>query len=351
MVGFGAPMNRPARAAAAALALLLLGSPLPAYLVRRTGKGTEIRWDLERSAPNVVAGKVTYYVDEASAQDVTGPQFGAAVRAAVASWEDEETTSIAFLEDGGRPATRRDASDKVNRFGFSSGVLPPFAFAAAFTSIKGGRITDVDVVFNPELTWSVQTPGHPGKADVEGVTAHEWGHGIGLDHVPLFRSTMYYSAGFGQLSLRSLENDDRAGAASSYPAAGLDGIRGRIRGRVDVTGTSDDRGIQVTAIDFATGFPAAASMTGPGGEYEILGLPPGVYRLVASPMGTTKIRGGVYSPWWGSAATEILPAVRGQDGAEDGSTGAHVLAAGQVLEGIDFAVGAASSPGEPNETT
>ncbi len=341
----------PCRAAAAAIVVLLLGSPLPAYLVRRTVDGGSVRWDLGRSAPNVVAGKVTFHVDEASAQDVTGPQFGAAVRAAVASWEDGAISSIAFREDPARPASRKDASDRVNRFGFSSGILPPFAFAAAFTAIQGSRIIDVDVVYNPEMTWAVQTPGHPSKADVEGVTAHEWGHGIGLDHVPLFRSTMYYSSAFGQLSLRSLENDDHAGAASSYPAADLDAACGRIRGRVDVAGTSDERGIQVTAIDVSTGFPAAASMTGPSGEYEILGLPPGVFRLVASPMGRAKIDGGVYSPWWDSAATGILPAVRGQGGAADGSTGAHVLAAGQVLEGMDLAVAAASAPGEPNETT
>jgi hypothetical protein len=339
------------RIGAAAATVLLLGSALPAYLVRRIGTGADIRWDLSLNAPNLVAGKVTYFIDKGSAEDVTGEEFAAAVRSAVRSWEDADATSIAFEEDLACTTAAKNASDKVNRFGFTAGVLPPFAFAAAFTAIQGSRITDVDVVFNPQMTWSVVTPGDPSKADVEAVTAHEWGHGIGIDHVPLVRSTMYYAAGLGQLSLRSLETDDVAGAARSYPAATLDATRGRIRGRVDVAGTADDRGIQVTAIDFATGFPAASSMTEPSGDYEILGLPPGAYRVVASPMGTDKIAQGVFSPYWDTAATAVLPAIRGQGGAADGSTGAHVLAAGQVLEGVDLAVGPATNPFEPNGTT
>ena len=339
------------RVAVSSLFLLLAGSPVPAYLVRRNGSGQDLKWDLAAAAPNVVGGKVTYYVDEASAEDVTGPEFGEAVRDSVEAWEDVEASSIAFLEDQGRPATRRNASDRINRFGYSAGELPVFAFAAAFTSIKGTRITDVDVVFNPDFTWSVQTPGHPAKADVQSVSTHEWGHGIGLDHVPLARSTMYFSAGFGQISLRTLEIDDAAGAARSYPADDLDDVHGRIRGTVSVTGTADERGVHVVAIDFVTGLPAASTLTETSGQYEILGLPPGVYRLVAGPIGTARVEGGAYSPYWGNAATGIHPAVRGEGVSADGSTGAIVLAAGQLVDGADLSVATtASPPGEPDGT-
>jgi invasin-like protein/pre-peptidase len=185
---------------------------------------------------------------------------------------------------------------------------------------------------------------------VQGVTVHEWGHGIGLDHVPLVRSTMYYAASLGQLSLRTPEIDDRAAAAHSYPAASLDTDFATMKGRVTGSGGLDERGIQVTAIDYLTGFPAASSITDPSGDYEIQGLPPGVYRVVAGPMGTQKIEFGVYSPYWDSAATDYLPAVRGIGGAADKSTGAVVLEAGQVVPGVDLAVVAGTNPNEPNET-
>lgn len=337
------------RALVAAAALLVAGADLPAYLVRRTSGGTEITWNLSASAPNVVGGKVTFFVDTNGVPDVTGPQFATAVRSAVASWGAVDGSAIAFLEDSSRSTTQKNSSDRINRFGFTSGVLPPFAFASAFVATTNNRITDVDVVFNPEMTWSVETPGNGAKADVEGVAAHEWGHGIGLDHVPINRSTMFFAASLGAISLRSLETDDDAAAAHAYPAAGHATASATLRGTVDVAGSSDDRGVHVVAFDFVTGLPAASSFTEPDGSWAVEGLPPGVYHVVAAPIGSARAAGGVYSPYWEDAATTFFPAVRGQDGAGDGSTGAILLAAGETVTGIDLAVSATDPSGEPND--
>jgi hypothetical protein len=338
------------RASLAAAAVALMGPAGPAYLVIRTDSGAEIKWNLAASAPDVVGGKVTFYIDRSNAPGITGDQFAAAVRAAVQSWEDVPASAIAFEEETNRPSTKKNASDRINRFGFTPDVLGSFTFGAAFTLATGSRITDVDVVFNPDMDWAVQTPGDPGKADVQSIATHEWGHGIGLDHVPLGRSTMYYIASPGQLSSRTLEIDDRAAAAHLYPGPSLATDYATLGGHVAVAGSADARGIQVTAIEFVTGFPAASSFTDPSGLYEIQGLPPGIYRVVASPIGKDRVANQVYSSWWDTARTDVLPAVLGVGGASDGTTGAVILAAGQVLGGIDLSVAASPLPDEPNDT-
>ncbi|HEU4394141.1 MAG TPA: invasin domain 3-containing protein, partial [Planctomycetota bacterium] len=121
-----------------------------------------------------------------------------------------------------------------------------------------------------------------------------------------------------------------------------------VRGTVDVLGTANDRGVQVTAMSFADGFPAASAFSEPSGTYEIRGLPPGSYWLVASPIGTLLLGESAYSGFWNGAATAIVPAVRGQGGAADGTAGVILLDAGEVLEGQDFQLSTTALPGEPD---
>ena len=339
-----------ARAALAAAALALPGSTVAGYLIRRNDAGAEVTWNLASSAPNVVAGRITFYVDPGGVPDVTPQQFADAVRSAIRSWEDVPRSGIAFEEDPARDANQRNSSDRINRIGYTAGVNGPFTFASTFVQTSKGRITDADVVFNPSLDWAVVSPGNPARADVEGVAAHEWGHAIGIDHVPAARSTMYFASSLGGVSLRSLETDDAAAAVHAYPDPSGDGYLAAVRGSVDVLGTADERGIQVTAVDFVTGRPAASHFSEPDGSYEIRGLAPGSYYLVASPIGTQKAAFGVYSRFWESSATGIVPAVRGQDGASDGTAGSVLLDAGEVVLNADLAVAATADPLEPDGT-
>ena len=343
-------MSRPVlRAAVAAAALLLSVAALPGYVIVRLPTGARISWKTGLAAANVVDGKVTYYVDTTGVPDVTPQQFADAVRAAVQSWEDVPHASIAFLEDPTRPAESHSASDRVNRFGYTGGVLDPLVFGQAYILASGDRILDVDLVLNPDFDWAVQSPGDPAFADVQSVATHEWGHGLGIDHVPASRSTMFFATEPGTVNLRSLETDDRAAVADLYPAPALDTDFATVRGTVDVLGTANDRGVQVTAMSFADGFPAASAFSEPSGSYEIRGLPPGSYWLVASPIGTLRLGEFTYNGFWAGAATDVVPAVRGQGGAADGTAGVILLDAGEVLEGQDFQLSTTALPGEPDD--
>jgi hypothetical protein len=57
------------------------------------------------------------------------------------------------------------------------------------------------------------------RMDIQGITAHEYGHSLGLDHTSSSSATMYaYASGAGN-SLRTIENDDINGLKAIYGSA------------------------------------------------------------------------------------------------------------------------------------
>ena len=336
------------------VAILLATAPGPAYLVHHTPKGEEIGWDLDGDAPNANDGRVTFFVDPDGVPDIVPEDFLDAVRAGVGAWSGVAGSRFLAEEDPSRPADRKNASDRVNRLGFQQGVVGPFTYAVAYRRAKGPRLLDVDVVFNPSVRlgsggtapWSIATPGVLDTADVRAVTTHEWGHAIGLDHVPLGASTMFFSLPAGAILFRSLAPDDAAAVGHLYSSASLGTDFATLRGTVDVAGTTGDRGVQVTAVDVVTGRPAVSDVSEPDGSFRIEGLPPGVSRLVASPLGRAAVERGVYGSFWDGAVAGFLPEVFADP---DGATALLVLAAGEVRSGIALRVATASLPGEPDD--
>lgn len=348
------PQHRRVRAlAAAALAAAAAAAgvlpPATAGVPLVDGDGVPYGWDLDTAQPNVVAGKVTYYLDPSGTADiVSGSRSDLdAVRDGIAAWE-VPTTRIRFLEDTSRPASGRNANDRVNWIGWANGVLGPFTFAATFPSRKGGALLDADVVFNDrDFAWDTRTPGLNGVADIHSLAAHEWGHAIGADHVPLRRSTMYFSSDAGTTSFRTPAPDDVALVGSMYPNGAFDTTTGAIEGRVDVAGTSDDRAVHVVAVSVASAEPAASALSGPDGSYTIRGLPAGTYRIVAAP---TVPLGDSMNAFWRSGATSFLPAVASDAPGNPAPASVVRVLAGAVAAAPEIRVAAATAPNEPDDS-
>ena len=121
------------------------------------------------------------------------------------------------------------------------------------------------------------------------IAAHEIGHAIGFMHSTISHELFGYDAtpvmyftGGQEIGLTA---DDRAVVSVAYPEPGtpLAGVTGELRGRcLNPLTNRVVTGVNVIAVDTATGVPAIARLTGAGGEagiFDLVGIPPGTYEL------------------------------------------------------------------------
>ncbi len=314
------------------------------------GQGVPYMWDLDSAQPNVINGKVTFYLDPAGTEDiVTGAkQDLEALRDGIASWEIG-SSRLRFQEDATRTATGKNGTDRVNWVGFVRSGLGRLTFAATFPTRDGSRLLDMDVLFNDaDFDWDTRTPGTLGVGDIQGLVTHEWGHAIGFDHVPLRASTMYFSAGAGSLYFRSQQPDDLAMVGSIYPNDAFRQTTGSISGTVTRPGATDHRSIHVTALSLVDGEPAGSTLSQPDGSYTISGLPRGAYHVIAAP---TVPLGGAMNEFWRSGTTEFVPAVHGTSTATPTPLSTVVVTADQTTQLSAFSVTTAAEPFEDDDTS
>jgi hypothetical protein len=312
-------------------------------------------------------------------------------------WTDVPTSN-AVITEGARfdfaspiDASTGLANDGYNRLYFAetdtTNKLSNAIAVSYFFVASDGHITDCDIVFNERLyTFSTETPANPNQIlgsttyDLGEIATHEMGHCLGFDHsavagrfggtglqVSGFSSGDYtyqatlYPYGTRTIQGRSLSQDDISGVSFIYPNSTLASTTGTISGRVHDGGTFHPiKGAHVVAVaTTAPDIPVAGVISdvqagGTGGEYSIVGLPPGDYYLRLEPLigstnpftqANTHFTGFVTSfpPEFHNGATES-----GFDVATDRV--AITLAAGQTVTGVDFLTNVASAdPNEPND--
>jgi hypothetical protein len=153
---------------------------------------------------------------------------------------------------------------------------------ALVATTKDGKIVDVDILFNPLVSFSSSPTPPTDLIDLESVATHEVGHLLGLDHSSILSATMFPTVGEGFTYPRVPSNDDIAGVSSLYPTLSF-ANKGMIAGTVRFTNNTVVYGALVVAVD-AEGKPAASTITDPQGNYTIMGLDPGNYTIFAEPM-------------------------------------------------------------------
>jgi hypothetical protein len=256
----------------------------------------------------------------------------------------------------------------------ASGVGGPDAW-----DTRTGKITQGSVILNGRDSQSYSTDWVRGS-----LIEHEIGHFLGLTHSQLNNFVTYdgdtkndhlaprMSYNDGPNSVPGLHAEDKAWIAALYPKNGAVATTGRIRGEILMPdGKTGLQGIQVvarrdgdeavTAVSGISGWQFRSVFRGVAfgspdvalrGVYELPQLPPGNYRLSVEPLAFSPSIDPAHASLPGGARLwrEGSPA-----STQRGDATLIPVAAGQVVEGRSFIVGAGSveptevDESEPNE--
>ncbi|HVU01854.1 MAG TPA: matrixin family metalloprotease [Polyangiaceae bacterium] len=127
--------------------------------------------------------------------DTTGPEYS----------DTEPNTNVWMFRDDDWPYV---------------GATATLALTTVSFGLKSGKILDADVEVNSYLNVITTSDAAP-QADLQSIVTHEAGHFLGMAHSALADATMFASYSPGDLSFRTLTDDDHQGICAAYPAGAI----------------------------------------------------------------------------------------------------------------------------------
>ncbi|HEY0372328.1 MAG TPA: matrixin family metalloprotease [Thermoanaerobaculia bacterium] len=270
---------------------------IPAFAATRMtfdiqGTATPIEW-----APT--AFPLRYTID----RHVTDldPNAAAMIDRAFAAWQSLPDVSLRFESRGvaqsvapGGDGISISVADDLLR---GQGAI---AITAYTYDNATGRMLDADIRLDPSI--------FSGGVNAQAALEHEVGHTLGLDHSAVLSSVMYPYVSPGDTQ-SDLDADDRIAISTIYPKNDPTLRGATLQGRV----LGDDGGIfaaQVVAVN-DRGQPIASGLTNASGEFALMTVPAGRYRLYVEPLDGPVVVSALQGTWRQAALkpfpTEFFP--------------------------------------------
>jgi hypothetical protein len=278
-----------------ALAALLLATANPTFAYLKFGvtignQDVTLRWQ---------EPSVQYFILDRGVPGVTAGQFADTMRRAFDSWQNVETSSIAY-SFGGFTASLPGEDDGRSTLGFMEAPEDDRVLASTsfLINVITGELIESDIFFNSIFSWSVSASGQEGRYDLESIAVHEIGHLSGLGHSAigetslsgggrrvLSAETVMFPFAFraGTTAGRSLRPDDIAGISDIYPDNRFNATHGSISGRVTKNGQGI-YGAHIVAFNMADGSLIGNFSLNDDGEFSIAGLSPGAHVVRVEPL-------------------------------------------------------------------
>ncbi|HMC29987.1 MAG TPA: matrixin family metalloprotease [Candidatus Angelobacter sp.] len=298
--------------------------PASSYLNELTRSGATAvpsRWDFQ-------AFPVTWNLNPASGSNITGSQTVTSImQAAFNTWTTAPNATLLATRGADSSVSAESSSpSNINLVCFvctdADFAKDSEALAVTITTTANaagesdghggmtqfaGQIIKADIIFNTTPKYSTDGTGAAGAQDLQTVATHEVGHFFGLDHSGVVGAVMFP---FAANLKPTLSYDDVAGISTVYPKSAPDVATGTISGTVQMANSGAaifGAHVYAESISSALAFPSTirkspiGTLTSPGGNYSIQGVPPDSYVVTAEPLDSPVANGDVsgYGPAFG----------------------------------------------------
>ena len=283
---------------------VVTASPAPAYVPNTIdfvgGSAVVAHWP-------AAAFPIATRVSRGLTNDVPASAGRAALDAAMATWSTSPDSIVEIFVEAEQRGLQADVLDGINVIEFSNDAALEAAqfLALTFTLMEAdGSIVESDMLINDRTFGFTTTEGSAVGLDLETTMVQQIGRFLGLASSPIggfeadgtladATSVMFpFGRGIGDTA-RLLRDDDVAGLAALYPAPGSS--RASISGWVTRAGAPVFGAHVVVHEPFQDILVGAVSL--PDGSFDVGGLPPGTYLLVAFPLSgqvTPAALGGIF---------------------------------------------------------